>query len=326
MENSLFSFSNIAMCVIAVLVSMLIHFFFQNHKNAVIRVSELYVYPIKSCRGVRVRSADVCNRGFVLDRLFAVVDIKNSHISLRCHPKMATIETRLSKDSRNITVSAPNMDEMQIPVDQPSDAIIEVIHVFEDQIEAFEVDCEISAWFTKALGAKKLKLMRMSDQFVRLTDKEFSPNGETGLADEFPFMLASEKSLDSLNKHLKVPVVMQNFRPNIVVCGCSAFEEDSWSSVIFTSSLYHSHSPSFVVAKQTSRCSLPNTHPFTGVRDNSLSVSKALREFRTGLHLGLPPALHDTVFFGVQLDHQRTDSFTVSVGDTLVVETGGRPS
>ena len=71
-----------------------------------------------------------------------------------------------------------------------------------------------------------------------------------------------------------------------------------------------------------SRCVLPNTHPITGIRDNKLSVSKALKQFRTGKDLGLEDEdMQEETFFGVHLDnHNLGDRDNiVTVGDVLTV-------
>ena len=44
------------------------------------RVSALFLYPIKSCRGIRVESLQLTRRGPSLDRLFMLVDGNNKFI------------------------------------------------------------------------------------------------------------------------------------------------------------------------------------------------------------------------------------------------------
>lgn len=44
------------------------------------RVSALYLYPIKSCRGIPVESLRLSRRGPLLDRLFMLVDGNNKFV------------------------------------------------------------------------------------------------------------------------------------------------------------------------------------------------------------------------------------------------------
>ena len=48
---------------------------------------------------------------------------------------------------------------------------------------------------------------------------------KASFGDFAPYMIASDASLDALNKELPRPVTMTRFRPNIVVSGPEAFEE-----------------------------------------------------------------------------------------------------
>jgi uncharacterized protein YcbX len=159
----------------------------------------------------------------------------------------------------------------------------------------------------------------MSDNFKRCTEEQFSRDGQLGLADELPFVMVSEHAINAVNARLDnkttLTVTMENFRPNFVISGCEAFAEDKWKSVILGE-------VELTVTKLCSRCSLPNVDPATGIRDDNLSVTKALREFRTGAHLSLKDEWKDDVFFGVSLDHHSAswsdeDGAVVRVGDII---------
>lgn len=72
-----------------------------------------------------------------------------------------------------------------------------------------------------ALSATGLRYDRRSDEGVRLVDSLYAEDGDqVGFADGFSFLLISEASLDGLNRRLEEPVLMNRFRPNLVVGGC----------------------------------------------------------------------------------------------------------
>jgi uncharacterized protein len=292
-----------------------------------VEVSELLIYPVKSCRGVKVSKAKITARGLENDRIFAVVKGDTmDHISLRCTPRMALIVPQFSSDGSSLVLSAPELvaDSITIPLAEPPSEILEM-KVWDSIIEAREVSTQASVWVSTALGVPGLRLMRVSDRFIRRLGPEFSAAGQTALADEAPVMMVSQRSLDAVNSRLKSPINMQNFRPNIVIRGCSAFVEDSFKTVTIGSGgcigcdRDSSGLAVFKVAKLTSRCSLPNIDAFLGVRDNNLSVTKALRSFRTGRLLGVATEgeLADTVFFGTQLDNEGCAGGEVCVGDSV---------
>jgi len=53
------------------------------------------------------------------------------------------------------------------------------------------------------------------------------PDVTVSFADDFPYLLISEASLEALNDRMKQPIEMNRFRPNFVVSGTEPFAEDS---------------------------------------------------------------------------------------------------
>lgn len=290
-------------------------------------VSEIFVYPIKSCRGIRLESSVLSARGLKYDRMFALMNNKGLHISLRCHPKMATITTAFSQCGTKLLVECATMETgIEIPLEESAgEKTYEQINIWDCLCDVFEVDPAISQWFCDALKITETRLVRMADHFVRETSRKTSHSGQAALADQFPYLLVSEKSLEEVNALLEESIVMENFRPNIVVKNCDAFAEETWKQVRLGGILMS-------VTQRCSRCVLPNTHPFTGIRDNSLSVSKALKKFRTGKHLGVEgnEEEQEATFWGVHLDNHNLgdDADIVTVGDVveIVMDTQDIPS
>lgn len=69
-----------------------------HHNEGYVRIQELYVYPIKSCKGIAVTQCMVTARGFHLDRIFMVVDKSGKFVSQRSYPSMALIEVVMSAE------------------------------------------------------------------------------------------------------------------------------------------------------------------------------------------------------------------------------------
>ena len=51
-------------------------------------------------------------------------------------------------------------------------------------------------------------------------------NDVTIFADGYPILLIGQASFDDLNTRLEIPLRINRFRPNIVITGSAAFEED----------------------------------------------------------------------------------------------------
>lgn len=78
--------------------------------------------------------------------------------------------------------------------------------------------------------------MYMPDATERVVNRTYSPATRlVSLADGYPLMMIGEGSLALLNEKLTArgepSVPMQRFRPNIVVAGVAAHEEDTWTSI-----------------------------------------------------------------------------------------------
>src|SRR5690606_21578489 len=66
----------------------------------------------------------------------------------------------------------------------------------------------------------------------RHINEKYAVNQETvSFADAMPYLLIGQSSLDDLNEKLNDRVPMNRFRPNLVVSGGMAFEEDNWKMV-----------------------------------------------------------------------------------------------
>lgn len=234
------------------------------------KVTDILIYPIKSCRGISLESAVVEPRGLVRDRRFMLVDANGRFISQREQPRMALIEVRETGDGYR--VAAPGQDALELPRDLESARECSV-RVHRDVLEAQLADVGINRWFTRFMGMD-CGLVYMAPHHhraVRHASAAF--DDEVSFADGAPLLLISEASLDELNARLDKPVSMRRFRPNLVVTAESPFDEDGWSSIRVGEA-------QFDVAWQCSRCILTTVDPDTGVRDEAGEPLETLRTFR----------------------------------------------
>ncbi len=78
-----------------------------------VTLSGLYFYPIKSCAGISLQSAELSATGLRHDRRWMLVDETGEFMSQRAHPRMALISVRFAPE--RMIVNAPDMDELEIP-------------------------------------------------------------------------------------------------------------------------------------------------------------------------------------------------------------------
>jgi uncharacterized protein len=219
-------------------------------------LSGLYVYPIKSCAGISITSAELIATGLRHDRRWMLVDEASEFMSQRAHPRMALISTHLSGEL--LTVTAPGMPDLLIPLRQENGNLIDV-EVWGDVNKGALVGEEADRWFSEFLRFS-CRLVRKPDDDPRPVDSIYAQSGDqTSFADGFAFLLISEASLDDLNSRLEDPLPMNRFRPNFVVRGCDAYAEDGWG-------LLHIGGVPFRVAEGCPRCAITTTDQETGER------------------------------------------------------------
>jgi uncharacterized protein YcbX len=194
-----------------------------------VEITSINVYPVKSMRGVSMDSALLTRKGLACDRAWMVVRSNGRFVTQRDLPLMALLDTAL--DNEGLTLGREGYGSIRIPFNAPTGAAVHT-RVWKDECETLDLGREISRWLTAALESPEhLRLVRMAPGFLR-------PQGQpenlgaattTRFADAAPFLVASESSLQRLNRELESsghnPVPMNRFRPNIVIRGLAAFDE-----------------------------------------------------------------------------------------------------
>ena len=77
------------------------------------------------------------------------------------------------------------------------------------------------------------------------------------------FHVLSTSTIDSLSKGFGNDIDHRRFRPNILISGCSAYDEDLFQLFSIGDHLFHQ-------TKLCNRCTFPGINPDTAVRDPSL--------------------------------------------------------
>jgi uncharacterized protein len=219
-----------------------------------LHLSEIWIYPIKSLGGIRLKSAKVLQKGLAFDRRWMLVDEASTFMTQRVHPMMALFKLEMNQLSFKITIKN---DSITLPF---THSVIQTeikTKVWDDEVITFEVSEEYSRWFSKNLGMK-CKLVSFPEENSRPVDPRFKINDENvSLADGYPLLIIGQSSLDDLNGRLESPVPMNRFRPNLVFTGGKPYEEDSWKYFAIGES-------KFAGVKPCSRCILTTVNQETG--------------------------------------------------------------
>lgn len=253
------------------------------------QVSRLFVYPIKSCAGVALDEAMLTASGLDLDRAWMVVDAQGEFLSQREMPRMALIRPTLR--TFEIVLRAPGMLALHLSIDsveQPTR-----VRVWDDVVPAFDMGDVAAQWFSDFLG-QPLRLVRFDPEHRRLSSLKWTGGVEaTNLfSDGFPLLVTSEAALDDLNARLvaagHAAVGMERFRPNLVLRGVDAFDEDHLRELRITTA---QGTARLRLVKPCARCPIPDVDPATG--QVSRGVGDVLQTFRSD------PRLAGAVTFGM---------------------------
>lgn len=241
------------------------------------KVVSLHVYPVKSFKGVQLEKSQLSNLGLSLDRNWMLVDENHKFMTQREFPKMALFVPQIG--SHELTIGFGD-EKVSVPFEDAGDEVH--TKVWGQEITGKEVTGEISQWIGDRLGTK-VKLIH----FSTLRNVENGNGAQVPFTDSGPFHLISEGSLVDLNTRMDSSVSMQRFRPNIVISGAEAFQEDSWKEIKIGENR-------FKILEQNARCQLTNVNPETGdVDKNVLKVLSSYRNQNNKINFGVHLCLID---------------------------------
>ena len=266
-------------------------------------LSEINIYPIKSCKGISLTEAKTERRGLQYDRRWMLVDDSDWFVTQRRYPKLATIAVAVTADGLQVTSDVGST--MSIPFRANSPRITKV-RIWRNRVRAEAYAGEINEWFSDVIGAK-LRLVYMPDTTERLAHAPFKvrPDDVVSFADGYPFFLLTEASLSDLNSRLKKPVPMSRFRANFVVLGAEPFAEDTWRRFTIGDNVFHG-------VKLCGRCVITTIDQETGLKTGPDPL-KTLARYRT-IKVGSTKGAR----FGQNLIAESADG-TVRVGDRVRV-------
>jgi uncharacterized protein len=204
-----------------------------------IRVAALFVHPIKSAAPIAVDFLDLDDRGARGDRRWVLVDGNDRALTQRDHHRLALVRPSFASPDRNgaLRVDAPGMETLSLDTDENAD--IRSVSIWDDVTLGDDAGDDAAAWMSEAIGST-CRVMRLSSDARRPLQQKYVgdlPNGGRHVAftDGSPLLILGQASIDALNArltaHAEAPVPVNRFRPNVLLEGLAAHEEDEWTMV-----------------------------------------------------------------------------------------------
>lgn len=256
-----------------------------------VTVLSLHTYPVKSLAGITHQESGVSQSGLLMDRQWVVVDGRGVFMTQRQTPRMALIKPRF--EGADLVLEAPGQASVVVPwLTETSEPAKVPVKIWRSDTLGFDEGDGVANWLASFLG-QPCRLLRVHPEAERMASLEhindwrvrhaqaspdFPARHLFGFADGFPFLVTNQASLDELNRRLLKkgvdPVGMERFRPNIVVKGIEAYEEDYLAGM-------RVGRMTFAFVKRCTRCTIPNIDPATA--DSAQEPGLTLAEHRQSL-------------------------------------------
>ena len=230
-----------------------------------IQVTEIYIYPVKSLKGISLMEAETGLRGFKYDREWMITDSDYEFLTQREIEAMATITVSIDKDF--LLLRSSKGSELKIVLNAQREESVQV-SVWDDICDAYDEGEAASYWLTDELGywkGKTLRLVRFCSDRKRPVPEEYlqGRKAESSFSDQFPYLITTWDSLKKLNEGLiengKEEVTMARFRPNIVVNDITSIENRTSLDLISQDGHYE-----FGLRKPCKRCKITTINQDSG--------------------------------------------------------------
>ncbi|PWW76074.1 hypothetical protein C7212DRAFT_295765 [Tuber magnatum] len=242
------------------------------------KVKGLWIFPVKSCRGIEVPEARVMPSGLEYDRQFMFAEWKPNpetgnfqwiFITQRQYPRMALImpeiylegendgnlhitfpiKSRLPFFKRARTICLPLSASEEFKARYP----LKQVGIWREQPLAYDIsstiETELRELSTYLCTNGPLALFRVCPEELRQVHRnaptaiEVGYQPVTGFADAYPLHMLNLTSVRELNSRItdKIPRLdIVRFRANIILSGPGPFTEDDWKKVRLGAHVYYS--------------------------------------------------------------------------------------
>ncbi|XP_032101197.1 molybdenum cofactor sulfurase [Sapajus apella] len=212
-------------------------------------VTNLYLYPIKSCAPFEVTRWPVGNQGLLYDRSWMVVNHNGVCLSQKQEPRLCLIQPFIDLQQNIMVLKAKGMEPIEVPLEENNErAQICQSKVCADRVNTYDCGEKISSWLSTFFG-RPCHLIKQSSDFQRNAKKKHGkdqPSGTTAtlsLVNEAQYLLINTSSILELHQQLNtsdesgkeelfsVKDLSLRFRANIIISGKRAFEEEKWDEI-----------------------------------------------------------------------------------------------
>lgn len=254
--------------------------------NDTTEIVSLMVYPIKSCRGIKLSKTTLRSQGLDLDRRWMLVDAATKQfLTIRQIPEMTLINTGLNEDGEFLLLSISGVKDRVVKIpSRPTEewlkenTTLAKVQVWDTITDGHLYGDEVNEMFSEFLNRKVCLVYKGPTPRVMQGNGDPRILGRTqtvNFPDVHPVLIGSEASLAELNSRLAEngtdPITIERFRPNIIIRGSVPWSEDTWKLVCISdsSSATPARPLTLDIICRCTRCQVPNVDPNTAQKNKT---------------------------------------------------------
>src|SRR6266478_7169197 len=149
-------------------------------------VLDLFVYPLKSARGIPSSRVRVTATGLEWDRHWMIVNATGTFLTQRTHPQLARIVTEIADSS--LTLTAPGQSTLRVPLAPFGEEV--PVRVWDHACTALDQGKEAGEWVSEAIG-QAARLVRVAPFMGRVANPKYAGMTPAPVAfpDGFPLLV-----------------------------------------------------------------------------------------------------------------------------------------
>ncbi|KAL7646918.1 UNVERIFIED_CONTAM: hypothetical protein RMT77_002175 [Armadillidium vulgare] len=244
-------------------------------------LTDIIIYPVKSCAGISVSRWPVGECGLKYDRQWVIVNSSGVTLTMKRCPLLSLLKPWIDEDNNVLVLSYKGFNNININLSLSLDTITSENkfcsgRICGDKINGVDCGDDVSKWLSSVLGVTGVRLVRqVQPRRCKLSRNDNDSRG-LSLANESQYLAIHRPSLRQLLQHIgenqfqnfipKEEELKLRFRPNFVFDGGLPYEEDEWKS--FAIDKFN-----FKVLGHCNRCQMVNVNPKTGERSKEPMLS-----------------------------------------------------
>ena len=268
-------------------------------------LSEIYIYPIKSCGGIQLESSRLTPSGLEFDRRFMLTSRDGMFMTQRQHRQMVFLKTDIKNEKLLVWHKDKKEDVLIIPSRAEQFSKQQEVEIWDEKWIGSVMPEQINEWFSNKLNSD-CQLVYMKEGSLRRMKPKYSSSRESvSFADAAPLLVIGQSSMDDLNSRLDESITVNRFRPNLVFKSGESFQEDNWNA-------FRISGHPFRVTHRCVRCSVPNINQNSGQIEKE--PNRTLATFRK---------INSEIFFGVNAVWDGLNSqeeYKIHLGDAITLD------